>query len=127
MTAVLNDYDRKVLDVLDQAARGGLPCPTNFDIAEKIECNHKTAITVISRLKDKGLIRIEGSVNARQVEIVKSGARTAMTLGSHRRIMRDREDNVTRKPAAILTSHTPCFRCGARPDACACSYRRAMA
>ncbi len=127
MTAVLNDYDRKVLDVLDQAARGGLPCPTNFDIAEKVDCNHKTAITVVARLKAKGLIAIEGTVNAREITIVESGARTAMSRRCNRRIHHDNEDNVTRKPAAILTSHTPCFRCGARPDACACSHRRAMA
>lgn len=123
--AQLPDNEASAYAILERAALAQQPCPTNFDLAAQLDCNPKTAIQLVARLKDKGMIAVEPTTHGRVVEIVARGIRTAPTV-TKRRVVREREDYIVRRPAAILTSHTPCFRCGARPDACACSYRRAM-
>lgn len=127
MNSVLSPGERNVLARFEIAARDGSPCPSNGEMALDMGCALSSIGKMVAALVEKQAVRVETiSGNTRVVEIVSSGLRTGRTkqVGMRRTAIIESD---RRKPAAVLTAHEPCFYCGARPDACACANRRAVA
>lgn len=100
--------ERTTYRALAEAARAGLPCPSNIDI--EILCGYNSCSmgpALVKRLERKGLIRVERYQRFRIVEIVATGERTAQASN-----MRDVTPHVpkgTHTPhgASLPTSASP--------------------
>ena len=78
MQHALNEFETITLAMIRRAAQAGEPCPTNLDIEIELGCNSTSvAPSVVKRLEDKGIIRVNRYQRAREVEIIETGEKTA--------------------------------------------------
>ena len=73
-----------VLDMLAEAGRAGRPCPTNNDLADRLgEVQDNHISSVVRRLQDDGLIRVQFLGCRRVIEAADGSWRTAPTAALH--------------------------------------------
>jgi len=84
MTAVLNEAELRVYELLVEASESGLPCPQNIDL-EILAGFDSTSMgpKLIRKLEAKGLIRVVRYQRFREVQIVETGKWTARPASMH--------------------------------------------
>ncbi len=80
-TRTLKLIHQRILATLETIAAAGQPCPTNAAIAEAIGSDPKDVGAALKEMRETGLILVETARRARNVTIVATGARTAVTTG----------------------------------------------
>lgn len=74
------DAPIRVLAALTEAAESEAPCPTNDELALRLELGATIVPHIVARLRDLGRILVEQMGNRRRITIVATGKRTAMSL-----------------------------------------------
>ena len=137
----MSPEERKILEIVTDAANAGEPCPTNTELADRLGFkSHSGPLGALQRLQKRGLITLERFQVERRVTINATGKRTKVyNTQPHWRDIPDfeRAENFPPLPrmrpergrprnvvsladeAARLprVSRDPCFHhCGARGD-----------
>lgn len=132
------DRAEQTYRILSRAARAGLPCPKNGELAERLGVTNSTASEWVTRLERAGRITVLRGLNNRVVTLTDTGESTAGEVSKeHWRLAsphkaaraseRTRETRLTNENSlAELTrvDRDPCPLCGVRGDI-GCSHSRA--
>lgn len=103
----LNWNERTILAALTRAAAAGVQCPFNEDLDTLIGASSaSTSTTIVKRLENWGLIRVERYQRERRVTIVKTGKATAevRTKAPH---WRHRPQGIPAPAAAQIKTRSP--------------------
>ena len=79
--SALSPREALIYRELEAAAAQGIACPTNAELARRIDAASSEASYLIRGLENKGFVRVERFNRARRVTIVETGTATAAPIG----------------------------------------------
>lgn len=117
----LSVVERKILDMITQAAEAGEKCPINQAMADAVGCKERSVSRVIHNLATMGLISVERNNTVRLVTITATGKRTH---GEIRKAEAKRPESLIYKHIVIpekampdpAPRRDPCFFCAVPAD-----------
>ncbi len=109
-TRFLSTAERRVYNVLQAAALGGHPCPSNTSLAKSCGMNSKDIARHINRMQDKGWLSLESDRNVQRTIVLTMVGRSItgpVRSEDHALKCKQREPRLEHRPPP----RDPCFLC----------------